>query len=133
MSGTSLALIFVTVSNTLGLPEGLLSAVCWVESSHRPMAINLEDGVGPSLGICQIKFATARLMGFMGTPTQLMNPKVNAHYAGKYLAWQMDRYDYDVTKAVAAYNSGTHLVNSKGQTKNQSYVNKVMEAWDEER
>lgn len=129
----SLALMFLSVSSTLDLPPGLLSALCWIESNHRPTAINQFDGDSPSYGACQIKLETARMLGFKGTPEQLMLPKNNIFWAGKYLKKQLTRYDEDPRKAVAAYNAGSHKVNKRGNTRNVKYVNKVFKAWAEYR
>lgn len=128
MSG--LVAIFALVSQSLGLPPGLLSAVCWVESKHNQDAINLYDGGTPSLGVCQIKLSTARRLGYKGSIQKLWrDPKTNAYYAGLYLRVNLDRYDNDANKAVAAYNAGVHRVNNQGLTKNRKYVEKVLLAW----
>lgn len=130
---TTLAALFLTVSQTLSLPPGLLSAVCYVESGHRTTAMNQSDGGSPSVGLCQIKAATARGMGYRGTDMVLAKPGVNAYWAGKYLRYQLDRYNGDVLKALSAYNAGTHRVNAKGEIMNRKYVAKVVNAWSESR
>ncbi len=90
----------------------------------------MDDGGSPSLGICQIKLETARLMGFKGDQKQLMDPQVNITYSALYLHKQLLRYHQDVHKAVSAYNAGTWSMNLQGQTKNLSYVNKVLKTWE---
>jgi soluble lytic murein transglycosylase-like protein len=97
---------FLITSSQYNLPKGLLPALCYVESNHKVNAVHHDDGNGDSLGICQIKLATAQSLGFKGTEEELMNPKTNIHYAGKYLAKQLVRYDGSVRKAVIAYNQG---------------------------
>lgn len=92
-------------------------------------AVNLNDGGSPSHGVCQLKEATARLMGFKGSKKALINPEVNVYYSGKYLRYQLDRYAGDTGKAIAAYNAGTCRYNQRGQTKNRKYVKKVLRAW----
>lgn len=128
MQSTLIAL-FLSVSTTFSLPPGLLSALCFVESNHKVHAVNYDDGGSDSIGVCQIKLHTARLVGFKGTEKQLRRPEVNAYYAGAYLRYQLDRYDGDIRKAVAAYNAGTHRENHRGQTLNRRYVSKVLSAW----
>lgn len=130
---TTLALIFMSVSQSLSLPPGLLSSLCYVESHHKVQAVNLNDGGSASVGVCQIKPATARVLGFRGSDTLLSRPNVNVYYAGLYLKYQLDRYNGDVEKGVSAYNAGTHRVNAKGETKNRKYVHKVLVAWEEGR
>src|SRR5262245_7401584 len=102
---TSLAALFLTVSATFHLPPVLLSAVCFVESSHNTKAINKNDGIGHSMGVCQIKHSSAVLLGFTGTEEQLLTPEINVHYAGFYLRHQLSRYDNDYVLAISAYNA----------------------------
>lgn len=123
-----LATIFLAVTSTFNLPAGLLSSICWVESNHRPSAIHLDDGGSPSQGVCQLKLTTARLMGFKGPSRQLMRPRVNVYYAGKYLRYQLDRYE-DASKAILAYNAGSYRLNRKGRPVNRHYLNKVNKIW----
>lgn len=120
-------IMFTLVTNTLGLPQGLLSALCHVESSHNVRAIHVADGSTDSLGICQIKLETAKMLGFKGTKKQLMNPYVNIIFAGKYLSHQMHRYDGRIEKAVIAYNSGHY------SPRNTLYLKKVLKALQEKR
>lgn len=125
----SLAIIFMAVSSTFSLPPGLLSATCWVESKHNVRAINANDGGSASHGACQIKLATARMLGYTGTAQELYKPYTNIYWAGKLLRHQLNRYDGDHRRAVAAYNSGSVKYNYKGQLVNRYYVNKVVLAW----
>lgn len=110
--------------SAFGLPQGLLTSLCYVESGHKVEAIHHDDGNGDSLGLCQIKIQTARFMGFRGTRKQLMDPVVNMHYAAKYLAHQVERYHGDLTSAVIAYNIG-----SSRHLKVTSYSRKVFAQW----
>lgn len=93
-------------------------------------AVHHDDGNGDSLGICQVKLSTARVLGFKGTQNQLKNPKTNINYAAKYLSKQLTRYQDNSPMAVAAYNSGTFHPGQKF-AKNQKYVDKVFEAWSQ--
>ena len=102
-----LALLFITVSVAYDLPPGLLSAVCYVESEHRPGIVVARDGDGtPSYGTCMIKEKTARFMGFKGLTKDLLRPEVNIKYAGQYLRYQLNRYDGNLARGVTAYNKG---------------------------
>lgn len=71
------------------------------------MAIHHDDGNSDSIGVCQIKLQTAKMLGFKGTEKQLLNPHVNIKYAAKYLSHQLYRYDGDVTKSIISYNIGS--------------------------
>ncbi len=128
---TTLVLAFMAASQTFNLPPGLLQAVCKVESNHTVAAINHNDKGSPSLGVCQVKLATAKFLGYAHTEdTLLSDPKVNAYYAAKYIRRQLDRYQGDTTKAVAAYNAGSCRYNAEGLIKNRQYVTKVLAAWE---
>ncbi len=126
----SLALLFITTTAQLGLPTGLLESLCYIESTHDIHAVNHTDGGSASYGVCQVKLDTARLVGFEGTPKQLQEPKANIYYAGLYLKRNIERYGWDMEKAVAAYNAGKCRYNGKGQIKNRKYVNKVFDTWE---
>lgn len=108
----SLASLFLTFSISLGLPTGLIDSVCYVESHHNIKAVRKQDGQKgkvqvPAYGVCQIHYATAKLMGYKGSKEALMRPEINVYYAAKYLKYQLDRYDNDYAKAVTAYNQGS--------------------------
>ena len=104
------------------VPYRILAAVCWVESHHNPKAINKNDKGSPSYGICQVKEATARSLGFHGPTRNLYNTYTNARYAALYLHKQYLRYGKNWAKAISAYNRGHY---SKSLT-NSEYVHKVI-------
>lgn len=130
-----LLLIFATVTQTFNLSPGLLSSICYVESTHKVRAIHVNDGGSDSLGLCQIKLTTAKSFGYKGTAKELHNsPFINAYYAGKYIRHQLNRYNGDVIKAIAAYNAGIYRISNDGRSpKNKLYVAKVLKAWSEHR
>jgi soluble lytic murein transglycosylase-like protein len=128
----TLSALFLSVSSLFSLPPGYLSALCFVESHHDHKAIHRQDGKSNSLGACQVKLATAQMLGFKGTEKELMKPEVNVYYAGAYLNRQIRRYD-DIPLAIAAYNSGTLRVDAAGHIKNWIYVRKVFQAYVEGR
>lgn len=107
----------------LNLPPNLLSSVCFIETKHQIHKIHRHDGDSDSIGICQIKLKTAKWLGFKGTEQDLLNPKINILYAGKYLDYQLRRY-HNVSKAVIAYNQG-HV----GNIDTTSYQIKVFKQW----
>lgn len=80
-----------------------------------------------------MQLPTARTLGFKGTSKQLMVPRVNVYYAGKYLHRQLRRYSGSIPKAVASYNTGTYYSDKKGLPVNQKYVLNVLRAWTEGR
>lgn len=100
-----LAELFIATSLMLGIPDGLLSSMCYVESHHQTEVIKYGDGHGNSVGVCQIKLATAKELGFTGTEKDLLNPKKNIEFAGKYLKKCYTKYN-NWSKAVTCYNKG---------------------------
>lgn len=133
MSSTYLILLFTSATAQYQLPVGLLSALCFVESTHRSHVVHKDDGNGNSVGLCQVKLATAQMLGFQGTEKQLMEPATNIEYSAKYLAKQLTRYSGDVSKAVPAYNAGRYKEGVNGKAKNWRYSEKVFKAWSERR
>lgn len=128
MSST-IALVFMLTTQSLGLPQGLLNSICYVESRHTIKVVHKDDGNGDSIGICQIKYETAKTLGYHGTEKNLYDLRTNVLWAGLYLSKQLKRYNGDASKAVAAYNAGTHRVNARGLTMNRKYVDKVFKIW----
>lgn len=119
----TLAALFMTMSVHYHLPPGLLSTICFVESKYDVNAVHYNDGVGNSVGVCQIKLSTARHMGFRGTEQQLMSPRNNIKYAAKYLRYQLNRYK-SIERAVIAYNVG----NARGLTTSK-YQRTIFKKW----
>lgn len=124
MGTITLSLLFTTMSAAYDLPPHLLESLCYVESTHDIHAVHEDDGGSDSLGVCQIKYATAEWLGFKGTEKQLMEPKNNIKYAALYLKYNINRYGGDVTKGVIAYNRG----NAKGLTVT-AYSDKVFKQY----
>lgn len=111
----------------------LLLAICTYETNLKNVIVP-HDGGSPSYGICQVKYDTAKMLGFKGKAEDLMNPKVNAKFAAKYLKYQENRYDLTDSenddnwcKITAAYNAGTYKESKKvpGKPRNLKYVRRV--------
>jgi soluble lytic murein transglycosylase-like protein len=120
----TLQALFLAATIQFHLPANLINSVCWVETKHKVNAIHHDDGGADSLGVCQIKLATAQDLGFEGTAKQLMDPKTNITYSAAYLSYNIARYHGNVEKAVIAYNRG----NARGLTKT-AYSGKVLTQW----
>ena len=84
-----------------GVPEDLVQRVVIRESRHNPDARN-----GPYYGLMQILPATARSMGYEGSPKGLLDAETNLKYAVKYLrgAWLVSDGSQD--RAVQWYARG---------------------------
>lgn len=77
-----------------------------------------------SYGLMQILFATAKALGYKGTPINLYNIKDNIYYGTKYIKNLIKRYG-NTEDVISSYNQGTPKKNAKGKYKNQQYVNAV--------
>jgi soluble lytic murein transglycosylase len=108
-----------------GVPASLLSAICWVESNHRPNAVNTSD---PSYGLCQLKTHTAsQFTDYYVKPKHLMMPSTNVLLAARFLSWLIKYHDGNILKAVASYNAGAYAIKKRGIF-NTQYVDKVLKA-----
>ena len=85
-----------------GVPEALVHRVIVRESRYQPHLI----GRGGTIGLMQIKLATARGLGYTGTAEGLRDPNTNLTYAVKYLAGAYRAANGDHNRAVAYYASG---------------------------
>lgn len=85
------------------------------ESGFNASVINTEHTkvkANHSIGLGEVKLATARLLGYKGTYDQLRDPDTNLEYAAMYLAKQFERYG-NYRQALSAYNAGTATMNNK--------------------
>jgi hypothetical protein len=85
-----------------GVPEALVHRVIVRESRYQPHLI----GRGGTIGLMQIKLATARGLGYTGTAEGLRDPNTNLTYAVKYLAGAYRAANGNPNRAVAYYASG---------------------------
>ena len=103
------------------LSPALLEAVVWQESRWRANAVS---PVG-ARGLAQLMPSTAREMG-----VDPDDPFANLEGGARYLRQQLDRFDGDVEKALAAYNAGPGRVVAAGGIprirETQLYVASVM-------
>ena len=112
----------------------LLLGICSHESNAFTMNYSKNDHGSASIGICQVKLATSRMVGFNLTEKQLMNPRINALVAARYLKFQQRRYGNDWVLLTASYNAGRYNPSSKvpGCPKNLKYVRLVQKRLPEE-
>ena len=109
----------------------ILLAICTHESGLKNITTQ-HDGGSPSIGICQVKYETAKMLGFTGEASGLENPKTNAKWAAEYLKYQYERYDHNWHKTISAYNAGSYNESNivPGCAKNRKYVNAVKKHLD---
>lgn len=109
------------LSQRFDLSPSLLEAVVWQESRWR------ENAVSPAgaRGLAQLMPGTARYLG-----VDPSDPFQNLEGGARYLREQLDRFDGDLEKALAAYNAGPGRVERAGGIPNiretQNYVASIM-------
>jgi soluble lytic murein transglycosylase-like protein len=84
------------------VPEALVHRVIVRESRYQPHLV----GRGGTIGLMQIKLATARGLGYTGSAEGLRDPDTNLTYAVKYLAGAYRAANGDHGRAVHYYASG---------------------------
>jgi soluble lytic murein transglycosylase-like protein len=103
------------------LSPALIEALVWQESRWRTGAISPAG----ARGLAQLMPGTARDLGV--NPD---DPFANLEGGARYLRAQLDRFDGDIEKALAAYNAGPGRVAAAGGIprirETQSYVASVM-------
>jgi len=101
-SGTPIDALITKYASLYGIPESLLHRVVKRESTYNPRAFNRGH-----YGLMQIKYSTARSMGYEGPAEGLFDAETNIKYAGKYLrgAWMVadDKNDGAVRLYAAGY------------------------------
>jgi soluble lytic murein transglycosylase-like protein len=85
-----------------GVPVVLVHRVIMRESRYNSSLV----GRGGTIGLMQIKLATARGLGYTGTAEGLRDPDTNLTYAVKYLAGAYRAANGDHNRAVGYYASG---------------------------
>jgi soluble lytic murein transglycosylase-like protein len=102
-------------------PE-LLEAVVQVESGYNPDAVSSKG----ASGLMQLMPATAHALGV----SDPFDPEQNLMGGAKYLRQQLDRFNGDEKKALAAYNAGPGAVlrfnGVPPYRETQNYVKKVI-------
>ncbi|RYG28395.1 MAG: lytic transglycosylase domain-containing protein [Burkholderiales bacterium] len=103
------------------ISPALLEAVVWQESRWNPRAVSPAG----ARGLAQLMPGTARMMGV--NPD---DPHHNLEGGARYLRMQLDAFDGDIEKALAAYNAGPGRVIRAGGIpairETQLYVRAIM-------
>jgi soluble lytic murein transglycosylase-like protein len=88
-----------------GVPEALVHRTVMRESRYNPSLVH-----NHCFGLMQIKYATARGMGYQGPTRGLLDPQVNLTYAIPYLANAYRLADGNEDRATALFSSGYYYV-----------------------
>ncbi len=117
----SLEEIFTEASQKYNVPENLIKAIAKAESDFNP---NATSGAGAQ-GIMQLMPGTAKELGV----TDSYDPYQNIMGGTKYISQMLQKYDGDISLALAAYNAGSNNVAKYGGIppfeETQNYVAKV--------
>jgi soluble lytic murein transglycosylase-like protein len=84
------------------VPEALVHRVIQRESRYQPQLV----GRGGTIGLMQIKLATAKGLGYTGDAQGLRDPDTNLTYGVKYLAGAYRAADGDHERAMHFYAAG---------------------------
>ena len=101
-----------------GIPEALVHRVILRESRYQPRLV----GRGGTIGLMQIKLATARGLGYTGTAEGLRDPDTNLTYAVKYLAGAYRAANGDHHRAMAYYASGYYYAAKRQRLQHGSHT-----------
>lgn len=88
-----------------GVPEALVHRTVMRESRYNPSLVH-----NHCFGLMQIKYATARGMGYQGPTRGLLDPQVNLTYAIPYLANAYRLADGNEDRATALYRGGYYYL-----------------------
>ncbi len=119
--------IFEEAAETYGVDANLLKAIAKQESNFDASATSSSG----AMGVMQLMPSTAESLGVEDPYDAYQNIMGGA----KYISQLLERYDGDVTLALAAYNAGSGNVDKYGGvppfTETQNYVAKVEQYYEE--
>lgn len=117
--------IISTACDRHGIDPSLVRALVKVESNFNPDALSRKG----AMGLMQLMPQTAVEMNVRNT----FNPNENIDGGVKYLRYLIDRYEGNLSLALAAYNSGETAVKKWGTVppyrETQNYVQRIMKLY----
>jgi soluble lytic murein transglycosylase-like protein len=100
------------------LPVSLAEAVIRIESNYNPKIVHAGN-----YGLMQIRLATARSLGFTGTPAELLDPDTNLRFGLKYLGGAYQQAQGNLCRTIMKYQSGFLAV--RMNSINRTYCQRV--------
>ena len=98
------------------VPESLVHRIIVRESRYRADLV----GRGGTIGLMQIKLATARSLGYTGDAAGLRDPDTNLNYGVKYLAGAYRAAGGDHARAMHYYASGYYYAAKRERQAHQA-------------
>ncbi len=125
-SGDTVPVSYLNIINAacsrFGVDPSLVHAIVKVESDFNPFAISRRG----AMGLMQLMPQTAISMNVRNT----FSPDENVEGGVKYLRYLLDRYEGNISLALAAYNAGETAVKKWGTIppfkETQNYVKKIL-------
>ena len=115
-------------ANLYGFSQNLVAAIIETESQFNTRAVSRRG----ARGLMQLTPATAALLG-VDDP---FDPRANIHGGVRHLRSLMDRFDNNLTLALAAYNAGERAVLIYGGVppyrETRQYVSRILQRLDRE-
>ena len=109
--------LVATHARANGVPVVLVHRVIVHESRYQPKLV----GSGGTIGLMQIKLATARGLGYRGDAEGLRDPDTNLAYGVKYLAGAYRAAGGDHNRAMHYYASGYYDVAKRQRSERIAY------------
>lgn len=129
-SGDTVPVSYLNIINSacvrFGVDPSLVHAIVKVESDFNPFAISRKG----AMGLMQLMPHTANTMNVRNT----FSPDENVEGGVKYLRYLLDRYEGNISLALAAYNAGETAVKKWGTIppfkETQDYVKKILQIYN---
>ena len=115
---TELSSLIAAKAAAHGVPAALANAVVRVESNYKP---NVTGRAG-EVGLMQIKYQTARGLGYTGTRAALYDPATNLEWGMRYLAGAQRLAGGSVCGTLAKYQGGH---GTRGTRTSHNYCGRV--------
>lgn len=114
--------MIATHAKANNVPEALVHRVIVRESKYHPDLV----GRGGTIGLMQLKLATARGVGYTGDAAGLHDPDTNLAYGVKYLAGAYRAAERDHDLAVRYFASGYYYVAKRQRLERQQQAAPVL-------